>query len=104
LRHQAFVSYFRGGPLAGEYAAEMTAAGGGTLQAAHLVARADVVAGAPHFACPEARPPSRARLDAQLDTLRARFGDRVIARGMAPRPHQKDVRRDDLDSLRGEST
>jgi hypothetical protein len=34
----------------------------------------------------------------------ARFGDRVIARGMAPRPHQKDVRRDDLDSLRGGST
>ncbi|MDQ6882701.1 MAG: DNA polymerase IV [Candidatus Dormibacteraeota bacterium] len=43
----------------------------------------------------------KALLDAQLDSLRARFGDRAIARGMAARPHQKDVRRDDLDSLRG---
>lgn len=61
-------------------------------------------AGATQLSLLETRPSSRARLDAQLDTLRARFGDRVIARGMAPRPHQKDVRRDDLDSLRGEST
>ena len=32
--------------------------------------------------------------------VRGRFGDHVIARGAAPRLHQKDVRRDDLDALR----
>jgi hypothetical protein len=39
-------------------------------------------------------------LDEQLDELRGRYGDHVIARGTAPRHHQKDVRRDDLDALR----
>src|SRR5216683_6311211 len=48
----------------------------------------------------EARSSRLAMLDEQLDELRGRFGDHVIARGAAPRPHQKDVRRDDLDALR----
>jgi hypothetical protein len=39
-------------------------------------------------------------LDEQLDELRGRYGDHVISRGSTPRPHQKDVRRDDLDALR----
>jgi hypothetical protein len=42
-------------------------------------------------------------LDAQLDELRGRFGDHVISRGTAPASHQKDVRRDDLDALRGDN-
>jgi len=41
-------------------------------------------------------------LDAQLDELRGRFGDHVISRGSAAPSHQKDGRRDDLDSLRGD--
>lgn len=49
----------------------------------------------------EDRSARRVRLDGQLDELRERYGDHVIARGMAARPHQKDVRRDDLDTLRG---
>ena len=50
----------------------------------------------------EDRPSRRVRLDSRLDELRERYGDHVIARGMAVRPHQKDVRRDDLDTLRGQ--
>jgi DNA polymerase-4 len=49
----------------------------------------------------EDRSSRRVQLDEQLDGLRERYGDHVIARGMAARPHQKDVRRDDLDTLRG---
>jgi DNA polymerase-4 len=48
----------------------------------------------------ETRSSRLAVLDEQLDELRGRYGDHVIARGAAPRPHQKDVRRDDLDALR----
>jgi DNA polymerase-4 len=48
----------------------------------------------------ETRSSRLAMLDEQLDELRGRFGDHVIARGAAPRPHQKDMRRDDLDALR----
>ena len=48
----------------------------------------------------EERPAQRVSLDEQLDELRERYGDHVIARGMAVRPHQKDMRRDDLDTLR----
>jgi DNA polymerase IV len=48
----------------------------------------------------EDRSARRVQLDQQLDELRERYGDHVIARGMAARPHQKDVRRDDLDTLR----
>jgi DNA polymerase-4 len=48
----------------------------------------------------EARPSRLAQLDERLDELRHRYGDQVIARGAAVRPHQKDVRRDDLDALR----
>jgi DNA polymerase-4 len=48
----------------------------------------------------EARSSRLANLDERLDELRARYGDHVIARGAAIRPHQKDVRRDDLDALR----
>src|SRR5437588_928273 len=48
----------------------------------------------------ESRSSRLAMLDEQLDELRGRHGDHVIARGAAPRPHQKDVRRDDLDALR----
>ena len=48
----------------------------------------------------EERSPRRVQLDQQLDELRERYGDQVIVRGMASRPHQKDVRRDDLDRLR----
>jgi DNA polymerase-4 len=48
----------------------------------------------------EDRSSRRVRLDQQLDELRERYGDHVIARGMAVKTHQKDVRRDDLDELR----
>ena len=48
----------------------------------------------------EERSARRVQLDEQLDELRERYGDQVIVRGMAPPPHQKDVRRDDLDRLR----
>jgi len=48
----------------------------------------------------ETRSSRLAMLDEQLDELRGRYGDHVIARGAAPRPHQKDMRRDDLDTLR----
>jgi len=48
----------------------------------------------------EMRSSRLALLDEQLDELRGRYGDHVIARGTAPRQHQKDVRRDDLDALR----
>ena len=51
----------------------------------------------------EDRSARRVRLDEQLDELRDRYGDQVIARGMPTRSHQKDVRRDDLDALREES-
>jgi DNA polymerase-4 len=50
----------------------------------------------------EERASRRVRLDGELDALRERYGDHVIARGMAARQHQKDFRRDDLDSLRGQ--
>jgi hypothetical protein len=49
----------------------------------------------------EDRSSRRGQLDERLDGLRERYGDHVIARGMAVRPHQKDVRRDDLDTLHG---
>ncbi|MDQ6709701.1 MAG: DNA polymerase IV [Candidatus Dormibacteraeota bacterium] len=58
-------------------------------------------AGATQLNLLETHGSRKALLDAQLDSLRARFGERAIARGMVARPHQKDVRRDDLDSLRG---
>jgi len=48
----------------------------------------------------ETRSSRLAMLDEQLDELRGRYGDHVIARGAAPRHQQKDVRRDDLDALR----
>ena len=48
----------------------------------------------------ETRSSRLAMLDEQLDDLRGRYGDHVIARGAAPRHQQKDVRRDDLDALR----
>lgn len=48
----------------------------------------------------EDRSARRVQLDQQLDELRERYGEHVIGRGMAARPHQKDVRRDDLDALR----
>jgi DNA polymerase-4 len=56
--------------------------------------------GATQLSLLETRSSRLAMLDEQLDELRGRFGDHVIARGAAPRPHQKDVRRDDLDALR----
>ncbi|HEY0492943.1 MAG TPA: hypothetical protein VGD57_05705, partial [Candidatus Dormibacteraeota bacterium] len=50
----------------------------------------------------ENRGRQRDGLDQRLDQLRDRFGERAIVRGMAAeRPRQKDVRRDDLDSLHG---
>jgi DNA polymerase-4 len=52
----------------------------------------------------EDRSARRVQLDSKLDGLRERYGDHVIARGMAVRPHQKDVRRDDLDALRGQNS
>ncbi|HEX3629104.1 MAG TPA: DNA polymerase IV [Candidatus Dormibacteraeota bacterium] len=51
----------------------------------------------------EDRSARRVQLDQQLDQLRDRYGDHVIARGVTVRPHQKDVRRDDLDTLRESS-
>jgi DNA polymerase IV len=57
-------------------------------------------AGATQLDLLEARPSRLAMLDQQLDDLRGRYGDHVIARGATARPHQKDVRRDDLDALR----
>jgi len=48
----------------------------------------------------ENRSSRLAMLDERLDELRGRYGDHVIARGAAAPPHQKDVRRDDLDVLR----
>ena len=48
----------------------------------------------------ETRSSRLANLDERLDDLRARYGDHVIARGAAGPAHQKDVRRDDLDTLR----
>src|SRR5207302_8714771 len=57
-------------------------------------------AGATQLNLLETRSSRLAMLDEQLDKLRGRYGDHVIARGAAPRPHQKDVRRDDLDALR----
>jgi DNA polymerase-4 len=56
--------------------------------------------GATQLSLLESRSSRLAMLDEQLDELRGRYGDHVIARGAAPRPHQKDVRRDDLDALR----
>ena len=56
--------------------------------------------GATQLSLLENRSSRLAMLDTQLDELRGRYGDHVIARGPAPRPHQKDVRRDDLDALR----
>lgn len=59
-------------------------------------------AGATQLDLLEDRDRRRAGLDQQLDRLRDRFGERAIARGAVfDRPHQKDVRRDDLDSLYG---
>jgi DNA polymerase-4 len=57
-------------------------------------------AGATQLNLLETRSSRLAMLDEQLDELRGRYGDHVIARGAAARPHQKDVRRDDLDALR----
>jgi len=58
-------------------------------------------AGATQLNLLESRGGQRAGLDRKLDQLRDRFGERIIVRGMATqRPRQKDVRRDDLDSLR----
>lgn len=57
-------------------------------------------AGATQLNLLESRSSRQAQLDEQLDQLRGRYGDHVIARGATPRPHQKDVRRDDLDALR----
>jgi len=57
-------------------------------------------AGATQLSLLETRSSRLAMLDEQLDELRGRYGDHVIARGAAARPHQKDVRRDDLDALR----
>src|SRR3989440_842735 len=59
-------------------------------------------AGATQLSLLEIRAPRLAILDAQLDELRVRFGDHVISRGSAAPSHQKDVRRDDLDTLRGD--
>jgi DNA polymerase IV len=56
--------------------------------------------GATQLSLLETRSSRLALLDEQLDHLRARYGDHVIARGASVRPHQKDVRRDDLDALR----
>ena len=52
----------------------------------------------------EARSSRRALLDERLDDLRQRYGHHVIARGAAVKLHQKDVRRDDLDTLRGQES
>ena len=49
----------------------------------------------------EARGDGRAGLDERLDGLRARFGEHAIFRGVRAGTTQKDVRRDDLDTLRG---
>ena len=57
-------------------------------------------AGTTQLSLLETRSSRLAMLDEQLDELRGRYGDHVIARGAAARPHQKDVRRDDLDALR----
>ena len=57
-------------------------------------------AGATQLSLLETRSSRLAMLDEQLDELRSRYGDHVIARGAVARPHQKDVRRDDLDALR----
>jgi len=57
-------------------------------------------AGATQLDLLEMRSSRLALLDEQLDQLRGRYGEHVIARGAAARPHQKDVRRDDLDALR----
>ena len=56
--------------------------------------------GATQLSLLENRSSRLAMLDEQLDELRGRYGDHVIARGPAARPHQKDIRRDDLDALR----
>ena len=56
--------------------------------------------GATQLSLLENRSSRLAMLDEQLDELRGRYGDHVIARGPAARPRQKDVRRDDLDALR----
>src|SRR6267378_2524516 len=55
--------------------------------------------GATQLSLLESRSSRLAMLDEQLDELRGRYGDHVIARGSAPRHQQKDVRRDDLDAL-----
>jgi DNA polymerase IV len=57
-------------------------------------------AGATQLSLLEGRGAERAELDQRLDSLRARFGEGAIGRGSASRPRQKDVRRDDLDSVR----
>jgi DNA polymerase IV len=49
----------------------------------------------------EARTSGRAGLDERLDALRDRFGEHAIFRGVRAGTVQKDVRRDDLDTLRG---
>ena len=60
----------------------------------------NIEAGATQLNLLETRSSRLAMLDEQLDALRGRYGDHVIARGAAVQPHQKDVRRDDLDALR----
>jgi DNA polymerase IV len=47
----------------------------------------------------ESRSARLSLLDGRLDQLRERFGEHVISRGAAIRPHQKDFSRDDLDRL-----
>jgi len=49
----------------------------------------------------ETRSGGRAALDERLDSLRDRFGDHAIFRGVRAGTVQKDFRRDDLDALRG---
>jgi hypothetical protein len=47
----------------------------------------------------ESRSGQRAGLDAQLDRLRQRFGPTAISRGTPVQHHQRDFRRDDIDSV-----
>jgi hypothetical protein len=57
-------------------------------------------AGATQLSLLESRGVERTGLDHRLDSLRDRFGEAAITRGTAGRLRQKDVSRDDLDSIR----